>query len=263
MKRNNFYQKALKTCLLLLLVPFLLSGQSTYQMKTASFNDNWSINLNAGMTSYYGDLSLHDNNVSGKLKHESLPAIGILGSKYLIHGFSLSGQLLYGQLKGQKKNLQMSSELIEYNAHLRLNLAELFTGNKDQKFGLTVFAGLGNFMFNTTLTELLEGGSIEKTFRSRVPEFVHFMGGGFSYAFTSKIEITTELSVRMFQNDKMDGVLAGHKYDYYSYLGFGITHKINTFQPKDGTYRRQGVHPNLSHSPVYRPNIDFNQTLKR
>ena len=263
MKRNKFYPKAPGTCLLLLLMPFLLTGQSTYQKRTESFKDNWSINLNAGMTSYFGDLSLHDNSFSGKLKYESLPAIGILGSKHLRHGFSFSGQLLYGRLKGQKTNLQMYSELIEYNAHLRLNLAELFTGKTGTKFGLTVFAGLGNFMFNTTLTELFEGGSNEKSFRSRVPEFVHFMGGGFSYSINSKIEVTTELSVRMFQNDKIDGVVAGHKYDYYSYLGFGITHKINTFQSRDGIYRKQGVHPSLSNSPVYRPNLNYNQTLKR
>jgi hypothetical protein len=255
--------KAFQSCLILLLVPFLLTGQSSIQKRAGSFKDNWSVNLNAGMTSYYGDLSLYDNNFSLKLKHESLPAIGVLGNKQLKHGFSLSGQFLYGRLKGQKKNLKMSSQLIEYNAHLRLNLAELFTGRSNPKVGLTVFGGIGNFIFHTTLIELLEGGTIEESFRTRVPEFVYFAGGGGSFSINSKIGITTELSVRKFQNDKMDGVVADHAHDYYTYLSFGITHKINTVQPRNGISRKKGIHPSLTHSPVYRPNLDYNQSLKR
>ncbi|MFU8842882.1 MAG: hypothetical protein ACNA7V_03635 [Bacteroidales bacterium] len=261
MKRSNFYQKALKASLLFLLVPVFIAAQSNYQRRTESFWNNWSVNLNAGMTSYYGDLSLYDHDIPGKLKYESLPGGGIIASKSFGHGLRLSGQLLYGRLKGQKANLQMQSELVEYNIHLRLNMAELFSGRKDLKFGLTGFAGLGNFMFNTTLSEIYEGGRKDKIFRSRVPEFVHFMGGGLSYIINSRMEITSELSVRMFQNDKIDGVVAGHKYDYYSYLSLGITHKINTFQPKNEL--RRGGHPNMSQSPLYRPNLDYNQTLKR
>jgi hypothetical protein len=263
MKRGKFYPKALKACLLFFLLPVFLAGQSITQGRTVSFWNNWSINLNAGMTSYYGDLSIYDHDIPGKLKYESLPGGGIIAGKSFNHGLGLSGQLLYGRLRGQKANLQMQSELVEYNIHLRLNVVELFTGRKNLNFGLTGFAGLGNFMFHTLLTELYEGGSKESIYRSRVPELVKFIGGGLSYSINSRIEITSELSVRMFQNDKIDGVVAGHKYDYYSYLAFGITHRINTFLSRNDLFKLRRTHSGMSQTPVYRPNLDYNQTLKR
>jgi hypothetical protein len=263
MKRTESIRKPLKMCLLLALVPSLLIGQPFTQRRSESFRNNWSININGGMTSYFGDLSLYDNNFSGKLRHESLPGGGIIAGKSIGHGAGLSGQLLYGRLKGRKTNRQMQSELVEYNVHLRINLVELFTGKSNQKFGVTGFAGIGHFMFKTSLVEVSEGGTKENIFRSRVPEFVTFMGGGFSCSINSKIDITSELSVRKFQNDKIDGVVEGHKYDYYSYMGFGITHKINTFRPRNEHHRDRETQSSLNNAPVYRPNLKYNHHLKR
>ena len=44
---------------------------------------NWSAQLNLGLTSYFGDLSQYDTDVTGKLTKESRPAISLRLGKYV------------------------------------------------------------------------------------------------------------------------------------------------------------------------------------
>jgi hypothetical protein len=214
-----------------ILLPLLLHCQDWMTRDIKTFDHNWGININAGLTSYYGDLSVYDNDFVAKLQHESRLGMSAILTKRLDPSFSFSAQVLFGQLKGQKNNLEMKSAIFEYNMHMRLNLVEMFLPRRNHNVGVTGFAGIGNFLFATTLYEYYEGGVSLSTFNARVPEFIYFFGGGVNYRLSNEIDLTLELSIKRFENDKVDGIVANSGYDYYSYFAIGFTYKMDMIIP--------------------------------
>ena len=190
----------------------------------------WAINVNAGYTSFYGDLSSHDGNYIEKLHYESGPAIGIVITKHFDRLFAISGQIISGKLKGAYGNTSFKSEILEYNLHLRLNLVNLFAARNSHKFGIVFFGGLGNFIFNTTQIITSEGTVEEISNQSRVPELVYFTGGEIYIKLSENFSISSELSIRKCKNDMVDGKSINDNDDYYSYLNIGITYYLGCFK---------------------------------
>ena len=192
-------------------------------------NNTWSIGINGGLTSYYGDLSIHDANFEEKLAKESGTAIGVTLNRHFNKIISVSGQLLLGKLKSNNNNISFYSNLLEYNLHLRIDFVNLFTPYDFNKFGITGYVGIGNFLFSTTSYELQDDILKTTVHSTRVPEFVYFFGGGVFYKATDKIGFSADLAIKQCQNDKLDNYVSGGNYDYYSYLSFGITYYFNNF----------------------------------
>jgi len=61
--------------------PLFVSAQKWGGVPDSKFWNNWSINVNAGLTSYFGDLSYYDSDVIEKLSSES----GIAYGTYLFY----------------------------------------------------------------------------------------------------------------------------------------------------------------------------------
>jgi len=190
----------------------------------------WSINVNAGLTSFYGDLSSLDNNYFEKLGNESGPALSIQLNRHIDRVFSFSGQLLVGKLKGAASNESFKSNILEYNLHLRINVLGLFFPKNSTKYGLNAFVGLGQFIFSADKQVYSEGKYENYTHSARVPEFVYFFGGGFYYNLNKNLGVTVDLSIRQCQNDKLDNEYANNNFDYYSYLGFGVIYYLQSFK---------------------------------
>lgn len=219
--------------LLCFLLPLFIYPQQW--KKDRAQNDQWNvwaINANAGVTSFYGDLSSHDGNYIEKLHYESGPAMGVTVTKHFDKIFALSGQIIAARLKGSLGSTSFKSEVFEYNLHLRLNIYNLFVPYNKSKFGLNVFGGLGNFVFNTTQTITTEGQVEMITNQSRVPELVYFVGGGLFIQPATSFAINAELSIRRFNNDMLDGFKKNNDDDYYSYLNIGITYYLGRFKQK-------------------------------
>ncbi|HPE55292.1 MAG TPA: hypothetical protein P5514_04930 [Bacteroidales bacterium] len=236
-------------------MPIFVMGQDWTTKDIKTFNQNWGVNVNAGLTSYYGDLSIYDNDFVAKLQHESRLGMSAILTKKLDPTFSFSAQVMFGQLKGQKNNLEMRSAIFEYNLHMRLNFVEMFSPNRYRKVGITGFAGIGNFVFATSLYEYYEGGVNVTNFNARVPEFIYFFGGGVNYMLSNDIDITLELSIKQFENDKVDGVVANSGYDYYSYFSMGFTYKINSIFPGQSKRKARLTQLQERQKPHYRPNM--------
>lgn len=186
--------------------------------------------INAGMTSYYGDLSIYDNNFIDKLNHESGIAMSVVLTKRLTPQIGISGQLLTGRLKARLDNVAFESTLFEYNMHVRLNMVRLFTRYYKSKISWDVFFGFGNFLFKSTKTTYLEGDDLIEKHSARVPELVFFGGTGLSYRVNEKISMSAELSLHQFQNDKIDISVNNSDFDYFTYFNFGITYYIRSYQ---------------------------------
>lgn len=232
-KKKQHFRLVPTSVILLLLFPFYGNSQEWGGEKPINFWDHWSINMNAGFTSYFGDLSYYDSDIIGKFNFESKPAFGLMVTKHFDKKFGVSGQLIFGQLKGgNNKNVSFKSNLFEYNIQARIDFIKIILPDRNPKFGLEGFVGIGHTWFNSEKYIVGEGSLSISAIKARVPEFVYFGGIGMHYHIHKNFAITTSLSLRQIQNDKLDQLIKNNDYDFYSYLSLGITYYINGFGNK-------------------------------
>lgn len=223
------------------LIPENVEAQSWGGRRKAGFWDNWTINGNAGLSSFFGDLSLYDTEIIDKLTKESGPALGAILTKHVNDKFGISGQLLYGSLKGQDKwGAHFEASFLEYNFHARLNLLNLIAPDNRSKFGLEVFAGCGQFMFNVTKWEQVNGVMEQDQHATRVPEFVYFGGAGIFYNISERIGFTGEMALRQAQNDKLDDLTRNGDFDYYTHVSIGISYHFYSLKKSSGNRGGRG-----------------------
>ena len=236
---------------------FLFSVQPTYSSnpdewsgpKESILLSNWSVNLNIGFTSYFGDLSQYDLQATSKFLFESKPAYGLKLSKQ-IKVFGISGQVIYGGFRSNYKTDHLfETRLVEYSLQAGLNVFPILFPHTQKKYGLEVYVGVGQFIFNTSVDSYIDGQQITDAYSTGVPEFVYFFGSEFYINLSKQIKVTTNLSIRQVQNDNIDKYIANGDFDYYSLLNFGITYFFNKlFKPvKDDA--RQGVN---KQEPIWR-----------
>jgi opacity protein-like surface antigen len=196
------------------------------------FGDLWSVDLSTGLTSYFGDLSLYDAEPFNKLSHESGLGLGLQITKYIGRSFGLSGQLLFGKIKGHKDELSFKTKLFEYSLQGRVDFVNLLSREKNHSFHLNGFVGIGHFLFDARMWEYEGEGGDESKEASKVPELVVYAGGGLDYQVAKNLAVMAELALRRSQNDKLDNYSKGNDYDYYTYLSVGIKYYISTFIKK-------------------------------
>ncbi len=214
--------------ILILFFPIFSFSQEWGGEKPINFWDHWSVNVNAGLTSYFGDLSYYDSDIIGKFNFESNPAFGLLVTKHFDKKFGVSGQLIFGQLKGgNNKNISFVTNLFEYNIQARIDIIRIILPNRNPKFGMEGFVGIGHTWFNSEKLIVGEGSSDIATVKTSVPEFVYFGGVGMHYHIHENFAITTSMSLRQIQNDKLDQLVKNNDFDFYSYLSVGLTYYIS------------------------------------
>lgn len=240
-KKSRF--APLLVLILCVLVSQSLDAQSWGGKRKAGFLDSWAINANAGLSSFFGDLSTFDTEISKKLTQESGPAYGLILTKYILNDkIGISGQLLFGKLKGANttNNISFESKFSEYNFNARFNLINIFSPYNMSKMGLELYGGLGQFTFKTTQWDSSKEElqiNIEDT---GTPEFVYFFGLDLFYKISEKVRITADFSMRQAGNDKLDDLAKNDNNDYYSYVSLGVTYYIYSFK-KASVYSRRGA----------------------
>ena len=220
-----------------MLLPDILSAQQWGGRRKPSVWDNWSVTANAGLTSFYGDLSIYDTDLMKKFSEESGPAMGVVISKYFNDKIGVSTQFLMGGLKGEDvRGTSFESSFYEYNFHFRVELINTLFPNNLTGFGMNLYAGVGQFVFKTTKWEMVDGEEKIYEKHTRVPEFVYFVGTGFQYKFKDKYGISLDVALRQARNDYLDYEVKNGNYDYYTHLNLGLTYYIQSF--KGGQYQR-------------------------
>jgi hypothetical protein len=195
---------------------------------------SWSVNINGGLTSYFGDLSPGDLNLRNKLSHESGPAASIILTRNVYRdAIGFSGQVLAGRLEGRLDNVSFAAKVIEYNLHARVDFVRLIMPNTYNAFGVVGYAGAGQFLFSTIKVVANDGFLESYSQKTEVPEFVVFFGGGMYYKINSNLGITADLSIHHCQNDRLDDEVKNDDYDYFSYLNIGVSYFINTVRKRE------------------------------
>ncbi len=191
------------------------------------------LNLNGGIASHFGDISIFDINPGKKITNESGPGFGVIGTWYITHTFGISGQILAADIRADKSEISFQTRIFEYNLQGRINCMNIILPGRDPKFGFEVYAGIGQFFF-TTIKYYESANQTDKTvYPARVPEFVYFFGGGFSYKVSKNIRLNTDLAIRQCQTDRLDEVVRNNDFDYYSYFSLGVSFDISRWiRPK-------------------------------
>lgn len=224
-----------RTLLPVFLIIFLFDltcySQTWGGLKPTGLASRWSVNVGGGLTSYFGDLSLHDLDIVAKLERESGPALNISVVKNVFgDAIGISGQVVAGKIKGMKGDISFNAELLEYNLNARVDFVDLFMQGRYHAFGLTGYVGAGQFLFSTKKVESNERVVTNYEHSSRVPEFVVFFGGGIYYKINQNIGITADLALRQCQNDRLDDYVKNDDYDYYSLITIGISYYVNNMK---------------------------------
>lgn len=241
---------------LLLFITFIITlgqifGQAPNNKIKNPVKKNWEINVNAGLFSYFGDISGYDSDFVEKLNQESSFAGGFIVSKNVSSEVRLAGQLIVGKLKGQKNNMSFSSEILEYNFQVRFDILKIANAKRLSNLRFELYAGVGNFLFNSTRYEYIEGTTNVYETKARVPEFLYLIGTSLSYDISTKMAISADFSLRQCQNDKVDDMVVNDDFDYYSYLNIGISYKIFRTN-KDLDSRAKYSHYSGNGKSVYR-----------
>jgi len=210
---------------------------------------NWSINLNMGFTSFFGDLSQYDLSPVNKIQYESKPAYGLKLSKQM-KSFSISGQVLYGGFKSDyKPEHSFETRIVEYSVQAGLNFSSLVYPREVLKYGLDFYVGLGQFIFNTSVDGILDGQQLPDAYSTGIPEFVYFFGIELFVNLSDHFKFTTNLSIRQAQNDNIDKYIAHDDFDYYSLLNVGISYSFGKLYKPLKDEPRQGIN---KQGPVWR-----------
>ena len=216
-----------------------------------SFWFDWSANISTGLTSYYGDLSQYDFGYFNKLLYESKPAVAFKLTKYMMKNrFGVSGQLLWGGFKSSYKPEHIfETNIFEYNIQASINIMNIINPYENPDFGISVFAGVGQFIFNNSVYNYNDGLDSKSESGSRVPEFVYFFGAGFYQRLSDSFDFTIDLSIRQAQNDNLDSYIAHGDFDYYSLLTVGITFNMDNLRTPFNRFREcpayEKIHPPL------------------
>lgn len=238
-RRKNIYLLIAWNALLILLILLIQSNAfGQYQKPRPTISvllKNWSVNVNGGQTSFFGEVSLYDDELSEKLSKEGSWAYGFILSRQLTPVFGLSGQIIFGELKGSNSRSQFQADIMEYTLNTTINFVNLLIPQNDARFFLYGKLGAGQFQFKSTLV-YDDPEKPEKYVESESPEFLYLLGGGAFYKFNHSFEINLEATARLVNNDKLDGTSnkKGDN-DYYAYISLGVTYNINN-KPRDTRY---------------------------
>jgi hypothetical protein len=238
-KRLNAYLLiAWNVILILLILMIQANAFGQYQKphpKIGVLFKNWSVNINGGQTSFFGEVSLYDDKLTEKLSNEGSWAYGFILSRQMTPVFGLSGQMIWGTLKGSNTRSHFRADIMEYTLNTTINLVNLLIPQNDARFFLYGKLGAGQFRFESTLV-FDDPEESEKHVESKAPEFLYLLGGGAFYKINHSFDINVEATARLVNNDKLDGTSNDkNDNDYYSYISLGITYKINN-KPRDTRY---------------------------
>jgi len=208
-------------------------------MTSGRFFNNWSINMNAGTTLFFGDINEY---LISRYQSEWQLAYGITLSKQLTPVFGLRGQLLNGKISGTKlkfkngspANLKFNADFFEYNVNVTLNLNHLFSPDNQQNLvSVYGFIGVGMSNWSTKLrnietnTIVASNGQKGKGLKKLTNEGMMPAGLGLDIHLSKKWNLTVESGFRMVNSDKLDAAIGGFKYDMYNYSSLGITYTLN------------------------------------
>lgn len=206
----------------------------------SSLIEGWSVNANVGRTSFFGDVSMYDEQFNEKMTKEGSWACGFGVARQINFVFALEGQALFGKLSGSNSLSEFESNINEYSLQITTDLVNLLIPVNKASLHPYLKVGMGQFNFNTRL-RYYDPNVKDLTVTSQVPEFVYLFGAGAFYILSDSFDANIEFMGRRMSNDRLDGTPDKEDKDFYSYLSVGMVYKINNMRRDVRYYRRMGM----------------------
>lgn len=211
------------------------------------FFDNWSVNLNAGNTQFYGNIT-NLNNLSSILKYNTTWSYGGIVAKQLTPVFGIRTQFIKGRLKGRRDMLinnipaspKFDADYFEMNLNTSIDFFNIFMQYKsDRLFNLYGIVGIGLSNFEGQTIDLVNNNTIHSFGYGKGSgiggwqvEGSVFWGGGAKIRLSNSFDINAEVAFKYINYDKLDGIAGGFKHNSYTYNSLGITYKFGNAEKK-------------------------------
>ncbi len=243
--RNIKKSNEIKAILLTVMALFLF-GYSSYAQydkpgyKWSNLLKHWSVGMSVGQSSFYGDVSLYDNELSDKLSTEGSWSYGFKLARQLTPVIGIQAQILLGQLKGKNSISNFEANINQFSANATLNFVNLLLPGNDSKFFILAKVGFGQYVFDSRL-RFNDPNQADIVINTGTPEFLFLLGPAIYYKISNSFNLNADLDVQWANNDKLDGTTNNNKDDdYYTYLSVGVTYKINNVNRSARGFRHAG-----------------------
>ncbi|MCD4683012.1 MAG: porin family protein, partial [Bacteroidales bacterium] len=199
----------------------------------------WYVNLNGGFMHSYCDIQSGKWQGSqfvqgfGEENHQGY-GFGLRIGKHISPVFGLYGSVITGQLKGRSgvdtKNLAFETDItIDAILGVTVSFTNLIFGYKPRLVNIygTTGIGLSHFSSEAYLQEpwgdpIPSGRYSDTTAWSNTNEGLVPLGIGIDFRISDHWDINFESTIRLFDSDKLDGIIAGEKNDAYYYTSLGL-----------------------------------------
>jgi len=231
-----------KIYLLIALFIILFSIKSRSQSDNKYLLDNWSLNLNAGIPMFWGDV---ESTFSDKIKANT--GWGFILSKKVSSAFNLRGEFIMGSVSGSqpKYDRYFDADFYNYTINGTLDFSSVIYGeNPCRKLNIYGILGIGFTDFRTLLKKISTDEVIaHRGYNSIYPstsveyqtESTVSGGIGFTYRVDSRFDLNLENQWHVLNTDLLDAKVGRFKYDIISYTSIGVTYKFN-FRKNPNTF---------------------------
>ncbi len=236
-RHKKYVLNRLKMKHLLLLTGFLIIQlfQTSIQAQSFDWQKNFTLSLNSGAASFYGDLSVYDRQPFKKLTNESDFAIGISIGHQLSSVLTMNISYIDGRLKGTNDELKhyFNSDFQEASIASHISISQMMFPHRTGRAEVYSTTGIGLMRFHSIERHILNNNNnveqesnIATEIKSETP--VIKLGLGCNYEVSNHLNLSTELGFRVTGNDMIDAHegSTGIK-DYYSIFSVGIAYVFN------------------------------------
>jgi hypothetical protein len=217
----------------------LVNAQTINEKKSSTFNQNWAISTNLGLTQFYGDVSSHS--FFDKLSGESSFSPDLRIRKMFTPIWGVGASLFYTGLSSIKDiksdgtvvNFSLSGNYYDAGLFLYLDISNLlFNYKSTRKWNVFGTLGFGYGMWNSTLTDnitsiSIKSGSPNGTGTFATGGMVVPIGLGLSYRFSPHWGVQLGGEFRTVLNDDVDVWHDGFQYDQLFTAKLGVTYHIH------------------------------------
>ena len=204
-------------------------AQIKYQLHKSRNEQSWFVSINAGFSSYYGNLGVYNRDPILKLQKESKFAYGLFAGKSFNNIWGARVYYNSGGLKAQNNELQVvyDAKISNYGVQLVVQFNTLIGGmDYIPDFAIYGIAGVGMVNSKPILSSIENEDEPSQpidslNYETSVSSMTLNLGLGVSYAIFSQFDVNAEIVYHRSMTDELDLYVEGGKDQFVNIrLGF-------------------------------------------
>lgn len=207
----------------------LANAQMSYQLDKSRNERSWFTSINAGYTSYYGNLAVYNYDPILKLKKESKFAIGLTAGKSFNQFFSARFYFTMGGLKAynNERLIRMDAKMNNYGVQLMVNFTTVITQmDYVPDFYFYGIGGAGMAATKPVIYNIPDDLPLDSLNIATIASAFELNAGlGLSYNLLRNFDVNVELIYHYSLSSELD-LISEAKKDSFMHLNGGITYRF-------------------------------------